>query len=121
LRETLSGAKKELESCTEKIKQLRSDVEKRANQEDLLQKQIDQLQISVASLPSVQATAKMNEDKVLELTAVGENLRQEIDKLKNEKVENLATVASLDERKNSLLHQKEELQVSLLNCLDFQN
>jgi DNA repair exonuclease SbcCD ATPase subunit len=115
LRERVAGEEQKLKSCEEKISKLEEDLNNKSNAEAGLRERIDELQSSQASLESERASAEASKAKLLELTTSENKLKQDLEKLKSEKVENLATIATIAEQKAILQREKGDLQVSLNN------
>ncbi|KAG9731127.1 hypothetical protein KCU59_g12498, partial [Aureobasidium melanogenum] len=109
-RERMAGLQQNLNSSKEKISKLEGDLTNKNNAEAGLRKRIDELQSSQAALESDRATAEANKARLLELTNSENNLKQEVDKLKTGKADNMATIASMAEQKTTLQREKGDLQ-----------
>jgi len=112
LRERMVEEEQRLESSKEKIAKLEEDLLNKSNAESGFRQRIDELQSSNASLESEKASAEAGKAKLLELTTSESNLKQELEKLKNEKIESLATITSMAEQSSALEREKGDLQVS---------
>ncbi|KAI4755602.1 hypothetical protein E4T52_12308 [Aureobasidium sp. EXF-3400] len=110
LREFVVKEEEKLKSCEVKIAKLEEDLTNKSNAEAGLRERINELQSSQASLESEKASAEVNKAKLLELTTSENKLKQDIEKLKSEKIENLATIAAIAEQKATLQREKGDLQ-----------
>ena len=112
LRERKVEQEQKLESSKERIKKLEEDLTDKSNAEAALKKKIDELQSSKASLESEKASAEASKARLLVLTTSESNLRQDLEKLKSEKIENLTAIALIIEQKATLEREKGDLHVS---------
>jgi chromosome segregation ATPase len=112
LRELVVEKEQKLESSKEKITKLEEDLVNKSNAEAGFRRRIDELQSSKASLESEKASAEASKAKLSKLTTSESNLKQDLEKLKSEKIESLTAIASMAEQKTILQREKGELQVS---------
>jgi chromosome segregation ATPase len=112
LRERLVEEEQKSKSSKEMIAKLEEDLTNKNNAEAGLRERIDELQSTQASLESEWASAEADKAKLLELTTSESNFRQDLEKLKSEKVESMATISSLTEQRTTLQREKGDLQVS---------
>lgn len=115
LREKISQQTQLLDTNTEQIKDLEAKIAQHVAERATLNKLINDLQDSVATLQHAKVTAETETSRIKEAEG---SLRRELDKMKNERVEAMATVTSLNGEKNNLLHEKGELQVSRSSSSD---
>lgn len=115
LRELVVKEEEKLKSCEEKIAKLEEDLTNKSNAEAGLRERINELQSSQASLESEKASVEASKVRLLELTTSENKLKQDLEKLKSEKIENLATIAVIAEQKTTLQREKGDLQVSFDN------
>lgn len=111
-REQMAEVQQNLMSSKEKISKLEEDLTNKNNAEAGLRNRIDELQSSQAAHELARAAAEADKARLLELTTSESNLKQELDKLKSEKAENMATIASMTEHRTTLQREKGDLQVS---------
>lgn len=112
LRERMVEEEQKTESSKEKLEKLEEDLVNKSNAEAGLRKQIDELQTSKASLESEKASVEAGKAKTLELTISENNLKQDLEKLKSEKMETLATMTLMADQKATLEREKGDLHVS---------
>ena len=112
LRELKVEQEQKLKSSKEKIAKLEEDLTDKSNAEAALKKKIDELQSSKASLESEKASAEASKARLLVLTTSESNLRQDLEKLKSEKIENLTAIALMIEQKATLERERGDLHVS---------
>jgi chromosome segregation ATPase len=112
LRERLVEEEQKSKSSKKMIAKLEEDLKNKNNAEAGVRERIDELQFTQASLESERASAEADKAKLLELTTSESNLKQDLEKLKSEKVESMATISSLAEQKTTLQREKGDLQVS---------
>ncbi|KAI4852033.1 hypothetical protein E4T44_01755 [Aureobasidium sp. EXF-8845] len=110
LRERLVEEEQKSISSKEMIAKLEEDLTNKSNAEAGLREKVDELQFTQASLESERASAEADKARLLELTTSESNLKQDLEKLRREKVESTATISSLAEQKTTLQREKGGLQ-----------
>jgi chromosome segregation ATPase len=112
LRERLVEEEQKSNSSKEMVAKLEEDLANKNNAEAGFREKIDELQSTQASLESERASAEADKAKLLELTTSESNMKQDLEKLRSEKVESMATISLLAEQKTTLQREKGDLQVS---------